>query len=64
VPSQIANPNLGWESTRQLGFRLDFGFLQNRISGEIDYYLKNTKDLLLDVPVPDTIGIDVHHFCQ
>jgi TonB-dependent starch-binding outer membrane protein SusC len=59
VPSQIANDDLGWESTRQLDFGLDFGFLQNRISGEIDYYIKKTNDLLLDVPVPGTSGFDI-----
>jgi len=59
VPSQIANDNLGWESTRQLDFGLDFGFFKNRISGEIDYYEKKTKDLLLDVPVPGTSGFTI-----
>lgn len=56
VPSQIANPHLGWESTRQVDIGIDFGFLKNRISGEIDYYVKNTKDLLLSHPVPETSG--------
>ncbi len=59
APTQIANDNLGWESTRQLDFGLDFGIFQNRISGEIDYYVKKTKDLLLDVPVPGTSGFSV-----
>jgi len=56
TPSQIVNKNLGWESTAQSDFGLDFGFFQNRISGEIDYYSKNTDDLLLDIPVPATSG--------
>ena len=59
VPEQIPNPDLGWESTRQVDFGIDFGFFKNRISGEIDYYFKNTKDLLLDVPVPATSGYGV-----
>lgn len=58
-PSQIANDDLSWESTRQLDFGLDFGFFKNRISGEIDYYVKKTDDLLLDVPVPGTSGFNV-----
>lgn len=58
-PSQIANDDLSWESTRQLDFGLDFGFFKNRISGEIDYYVKKTNDLLLDVPVPGTSGLNV-----
>jgi len=38
---------------------IDFGFFQNRISGEVDYYIKNTKDLLLNVPVPATTGYSI-----
>ena len=40
----------------QIDVGIDFGFFKNRISGEIDYYIKNTEDLLLDVPVPATSG--------
>ena len=56
IPSQIPNPDLGWESTKQIDFGVDYGFFKNRISGEIDYYIKKTKDLLLNVPVPATSG--------
>jgi TonB-linked SusC/RagA family outer membrane protein len=59
IPTQIANSNLGWESTRQIDFGIDFGFFKNRISGELDYYMKNTSDLLLDVPVPATTGYSI-----
>jgi TonB-dependent starch-binding outer membrane protein SusC len=55
-PTQIANPDLQWEKTDQIDVGIDFGFLNNRISGEIDYYNKNTSDLLLQVPVPGTSG--------
>ncbi len=56
APNQLPNPDLGWESTSQIDFGIDWGFFKNRISGEIDYYIKKTKDLLLDVPVPETSG--------
>lgn len=56
TPVQIPNAKLGWESTRQIDFGIDFGFFKNRISGEVDYYIKKTKDLLLNVPVPATSG--------
>ena len=59
IPSQIANADLGWETTRQMDLGLDFGFFKNRISGEIDFYSKSTNDLLLDVPVPATSGYSV-----
>lgn len=44
------------EVTTQLDLGFDFGILKDRINGEIDYYVKNTSDLLLDVPVPGTSG--------
>lgn len=55
-PSQIANPDLKWESSRQVDIGIDFGILNNRINGEIDYYVKKTTDLLLEVNVPGTTG--------
>ena len=58
IPSQIPNPDLSWENTNQLDFGLDFGLLKNRISGEIDYYIKKTHDLLLEAPVPGTSGFN------
>lgn len=58
VPTQIPNPDLGWENTRQLDIGIEFGILNDRITGEIDYYHKNTTDLLLNVPVPATSGFN------
>lgn len=45
----FANPDLKWETTKQMNFGIDFGFLNNRITGAIDFYKKNTNDLLLRV---------------
>ncbi|WP_372745362.1 SusC/RagA family TonB-linked outer membrane protein [Lutibacter sp.] len=55
-PIQLGNPDLKWEKTDQVDIGLDFGILNNRISGEIDYYVKKTNDLLLDEPIPGTSG--------
>ncbi|MDB5287634.1 MAG: SusC/RagA family TonB-linked outer membrane protein [Mucilaginibacter sp.] len=55
--NQIANPNLKWESTLQVDGGVEFGFFNNRLSGEVDYYRKNTRNLLLDVNIPGTLGI-------
>ena len=41
------NPDLKWESTSQFNVGLDYGFLGNRVRGSIDYYYKNTSDLLI-----------------
>lgn len=56
APSQIPNPDLSWEKTAQLDIGLDFGLFNDKLSGEIDYYQKNTTGLLLNVPVPGTSG--------
>lgn len=56
APTQIGDPSLKWETTTQWDLGLDFGFLRNRITGEIDYYNKTTSDLLLNEPVPATSG--------
>jgi TonB-dependent starch-binding outer membrane protein SusC len=55
-PSQLANPNLRWETTNQWDVGLEFGLFSDRISGEIDYYQKRTTGLLLNVNVPATVG--------
>lgn len=55
-PIQLGNPDLKWEKTSQFDVGLDFGILNNRISGEIDYYTKKTNDLLLNEPIPATSG--------
>ncbi|HSP12199.1 MAG TPA: TonB-dependent receptor [Salegentibacter sp.] len=56
APIQLANPGLKWERTTQVDIGLDFGLLNNRISGELDYYEKKTNDLLLNEPIPGTSG--------
>lgn len=56
APTQIANPNLKWETTKQFNIGLDYAFTQNRISGSVDYFRKNTSDLLLNLPIPTTTG--------
>lgn len=56
TPSRIANPNLKWETSEQLNFGLDYGFAKNRISGSIDVFYKDTKDMLLNLAVPRTTG--------
>lgn len=56
IPSQTPNPDLKWETTTQVDVGLDFGFFDDRLTGEIDYYVKNTEDLLLNVNVPEITG--------
>ena len=50
------NPQLKWETTRQLDAGIEFGFFNNRLTGEIDYYRKKTVDLLYNQPVTAISG--------
>ncbi|MEM8965113.1 MAG: TonB-dependent receptor [Bacteroidota bacterium] len=45
----FANPDLQWESTTQINIGVDWGILNNRLRGSIDYYRKNSNDLLFQV---------------
>lgn len=58
VPTQIPNPDLSWETTKQTNIGFDYGFLNNRITGEFDYYIKETEDLLLNVQIPGSSGFN------
>jgi TonB-linked SusC/RagA family outer membrane protein len=55
-PSQLANPNLKWETTTQTDIGFDLGLLENRINITFDWYQKSTRDLLLNVELPRTTG--------
>jgi TonB-linked SusC/RagA family outer membrane protein len=46
------NPNIKWEQTATTNIALDFGFMDNRINGSVDFYYKKTTDLLNSIPQP------------
>jgi hypothetical protein len=52
----LANTDLGWEKTYSTDVALDLSFLSNRIQMSVDYYTKQTKDLLYQVPVAGASG--------
>ena len=56
APTQLANPDLTWETTRQFNIGAEIGIFKNRLSIIADYYNKYTYDLLLNVPVPYRSG--------
>lgn len=53
------DPDRKWETTTTTNIGLDFGFLNNRISGSFDYYMKKTKDLLSTVPVASGANFNI-----
>ncbi len=52
----LENPDLKWETTSQFNVGVDFDLLDGRVSGSVDYYLKQTDDLLFPIPVSQTSG--------
>ena len=57
APSGLANPDLKWETSEQLDLGLDARFLNNRLTLGIDWYNKDTKDLLMNVNPVYEVGI-------
>ena len=56
-PTDLANPDLKWETSEQVDLGLDARFLDNRLSFGFDWYRKETKDLLVQIaPIPE-IGV-------
>lgn len=53
----LPNPDLSWENTETYNFGLEFGLLNNRISGSIEYYTANTSDVLYSLQFPPTAGV-------
>ena len=57
IPSGLANPDLKWETSVQLDFGLDARLLNDRLTVGIDYFDKNTKDLLVGVSPVKEVGL-------
>ena len=55
-PAGYGNEDLTWETSYTFDAGLEFGLLQNRITGSLAYYRRESQDLLLDVPLSYTTG--------
>lgn len=55
-PKNFTNPDIKWEETAMTNVGIDFMAFNNRLSLTADYYVKNTKDILLTVPIPISSG--------
>ena len=55
-PKNFANPDIKWEEPAMTNVGIDFMAFNNRLSFTADYYVKNTKDILLTVPIPISSG--------
>ncbi len=56
LPESIANKNLTWETTRDMGFGADIDLFNNKLSFTIDYYKRDVSDMLVNVQLPGSSG--------
>ncbi len=54
--NELPDKNVKWETTEELNFGVDFGVLNNKLTGEINYYDKKTKDALININIPGILG--------
>lgn len=57
-PQYIENESIHWEESEQIDVAMDFGAFNNRLTGTVDYYIKNTRGLLERISIPGHIGND------
>lgn len=56
APTQLANPELKWEVSEQSNIGFDVHFLSNRLTFTADYFIRNTRDMIVAVPIPNYVG--------
>lgn len=56
--TQLPNADLGWEFSETWNYGIDFGFFNNRLTGTVEYYNTQTKDILLSKQLPPTAGAE------
>ncbi|KAA2243771.1 TonB-dependent receptor [Chitinophaga agrisoli] len=57
LPQYIGNPDLKWERSLQFDAGIEASLFDNRVSFDVDYYNRTTKDLLLQTPIPWSAGM-------
>lgn len=62
--NRSGNDDLKWETTTQTNIGLDFGFFNQKLYGSLDYYFKETKDLLITVYYPAAAGEGSYHYAN
>ncbi len=54
--ASAGNPDLTWETQEKINAGFNLGFLRDRITAEVDFYVRNTRDMLMNVPMPYATG--------
>ncbi len=55
--TELSNPDIKWEETEQIDVGLELSFFDNRFNTEIDWYRRETNDILINVPIPNIVGV-------
>ncbi len=58
VAARLPNPDLKWETTKEVNVGIDYGLINNRITGSIDYFNRKTSDQLFNKPLPSVVGFN------
>ncbi|MBT8292669.1 MAG: SusC/RagA family TonB-linked outer membrane protein [Eudoraea sp.] len=56
IPSDVANPNLTWQTNTETNYGIDLGFAKNRIRLGVDYYTSDIEDILINQSVSEVLG--------
>lgn len=56
IPNDVANPNLTWQTNTETNFGINLGFLANRFTVGVDYYISDIEDILIDQSVSEVFG--------
>ena len=54
--NRLANEDLKWEESEQTDLGLDFGFFNNALTFSVDYFIKKTNGMIIDMPIPSYVG--------
>lgn len=57
LQQKLANEELSWETSEQYNIGLDYSLFNGSLSGSVDYFIRNTNDMILDTPIPMYAGM-------
>lgn len=55
--TELSNPEVRWEETEQVDIGLELAFFDSRLNTEVDWYHRETQDILINVPIPNIVGV-------
>ena len=64
TPNAVPNESLGWEYSSTWNFGLDFGVFNNRLTGTFEYYVQKTNDILMQLSLPSSSGIEAAYWAN